>query len=231
MKKTILFIIVLLLFGPPETIAADNAIPASGVSEYSVEIKKVELCDSALTSCFTLFVGNSGFIDIASQNAGTDVANLTSGQVPTPGTYTIIRTTVSNNFRIKAQFASGGATFFTNAATNFGGLSVHTVANTNTSGANGVTTIIEFGPTGLNLTLYTNQTANGSYRNAAGDLIHIMNPSTSITVTQLADGTRISNVTTVIISFDVNNVLVFNDDNAAARFFRPGTPGVTVTVQ
>lgn len=231
MKKTILFIIVLLLFGPSETIAANNPIPASGVSEYSEKIKKVELCDSTVTSCFTLFAGVSGFIDIASQNAGADVANLTSGQVPTPGTYTIIRTTVSNEFRIKAQFTSGGTTFFTNAATNFGGLSVHTVANTNTSAANAVVTVIEFGPTGANLPLYTNQTANGIYRNAAGDLIHIMNPSTSITVTQLPDGTITSNVTLVIISFDVNNVLLFNDDNAAALFFRPDTPGVTVTVQ
>ena len=230
MKKVISFIIAVLFFGPSEILAADNAIPASGVSEYSVRIKRVELCNSTVSSCFLLFDGDSGFIDIASQSAGTDVANLTAGKVPDPGTYTIIRTTVSNNFRIKAQFTSGGTTFFTNAATNFGGLSVHTVANTNTSGANAVVTIIEFGPTGLNLTLYTSQTANGSYRNAAGDLIHIMNPSTSITVTKRPDGTTASNVTDVIISFDVNNILVFNDDDVAARFFRPGAPGVTVTI-
>lgn len=231
---------VLIFFGASEIWAADNLIPKGNVTEYSVIIKKVELCttpdDVTITSCATpLFAGNSGFINLASVAANQDLLNLTAGQIPSLGTYNRIRSTVSNTVRMTTQFTSAGTTFFTNAATTFPGVP-HTVANTNTTGANAVTTVTDFGPApGLNQTLYGAQAANGEYRDATGDVVHITTPTMPIQVFGVCiEGggcTVASNVTNVTIILDVDNKLVFNDDIPAARYFRAGVPGVTVQIK
>jgi hypothetical protein len=222
MKKFVLLIIAFLFLSTTKVFAADNPIPAADVSEYSIKIKKVELCTNTL-ACTTVFEGDSGYLDIASVNAGAAVGDIISGVIPPAGTYSIVRTTVDNEFRIEAQYNDGGTVYYTNSQAVAGG---HTVATTTTIAAsqNPVVNIIDFSVI-PGVTLYNNDTADGIYRNASGDLIHIMNVSPFVVGSGSAPKT-------VSISFNVNNVLIYNNDAGfPANYFRPGTPGVSLTIE
>ena len=95
---------------------------------YKIIIKKVELCEtgSTLANCLnpvTLFEGDSGFIDIASAEAGASAASLGTLAAATLGTtYTHIQTTMN-----RAATISG---FVTNAANKFCKTGSGTAGNT-----------------------------------------------------------------------------------------------------
>ena len=94
-----------LLFGLNSVAAL---IDESNVSQYKVNIKKMELWNNTTSTWHTLSETNTGYVDIAAVDAGAQVASMIdAGVILTYGTYTKARATVDDEFKVKACGTSG----------------------------------------------------------------------------------------------------------------------------
>ena len=111
MKKIFLILIFTLLIQNKSYAATGTA------TEYTVTMKKVELCtDSTCTSPF--IVGETDMeADIGAADAGATVANYASTSGIPPGTYTHLRVTLSRIFTITGTVVIGSDTCATDGGT------------------------------------------------------------------------------------------------------------------
>ena len=112
--KKIFLVFVLTLFSFSKVYAASGS---GAATEYTVTMKKVELCeDSACATSYTVATKDMP-VDIASASAGTDIGSY----APTTGltlgkTYTHLRVTISRTFTATGTVTAGS----TNCATDGG---------------------------------------------------------------------------------------------------------------
>lgn len=115
-KKIHMLLIVFVLFVSagvgPAVVFADG--PANA---YKITITQMELFNG--TAWVTVFSGNSATIDIASVSSGGFAGTFLSGIDVPDGTYTQVRTTVSQTFTIKGN--DGVTPRYTTAATDANG--------------------------------------------------------------------------------------------------------------
>jgi len=107
MKKTLisLFLFVSVVLSP-------SIVIAGVASVYKITVTKMELFNGS--SWVEVFSGTSTEIDIASVIAGSSIGNILSGLTIPDGTYTRVRTTVSQNIGLSGT--DGG--FYTTATPN-----------------------------------------------------------------------------------------------------------------
>ncbi len=124
MMKIILKIIVLVCLYSVIASAISSSsvgnIGASGIKEYTVTIKKLEIYNST-TAKWIVLSNTSTNIDIASASAGAAIGALISNDAAmTYGTYTKVKVKIGNTFTIKACTTAPNASCTNNSITNSG---------------------------------------------------------------------------------------------------------------
>lgn len=86
---------------------------------YTVTLTKVEISKNSGATYTTLFEGSQA-INIAAANAGAVAAGLVSGATLEPGTYDVVRVTLSPTMQLKGYVIDGADTLYTDGGTETG---------------------------------------------------------------------------------------------------------------
>lgn len=146
MKKAVFSILTLLLLIAITGMAkaTETPVPARAGMEYTVTLKKIELFN-ATTGLWVTACETAGSFDIASAQAGAEIASLVAGLALPDGSYSKIRITMGNRFRIKAFVLLGAQGRCTGGHAVIGKNTFAAVVNcSNIAGAAPVTVVLDF---------------------------------------------------------------------------------------
>jgi hypothetical protein len=212
MKKTVLLIILILLFANM-SIAAEVGINYNPSMVYNVTVEEVEVYNSTTGQWVTVTDTPSTFNIASATSVNAAIGNMVSNVTLPNGTYTQVRITVSNRFGIKA--CDNGGTNCTDSTQMIG---TNILATTNAGSyadASIVTTVIDF-----SLTTVPPCPATPACYSTTGELVLTGDISFVI-----GPG---SAPKTMSVSFDVDGVLKYE---AAVPYITPGMPNVTITIE
>lgn len=192
-------------------------IDESNVSQYKVNIKKIELWNNTTSSWITLSETNTGYVDIAASNAGSQVASMIdAGVVLTFGTYTKVRATVDDEFKVKACATSNASCL--NGSWTSGTVAASTTVGTTT--ASEMTYLIDFASDVTS----SEMSSNGATAITGGVQIIYTLPTAFVmnaaTTSMTAD-----------IAFDVDNIFDFIDNGNSTGYIQINFPKVSMTLQ
>jgi len=197
--------------------ANSGLIDQSNVSQYKVNIKKLEIYNSTTSSWITLSETNTGYVDIASVDAGAQVASMVNKDVVlTFGTYTKVRATVDDEFKVKACGASSASCM--NGSWTNGTVAAATDIGTTTPSE--MTYLIDF----ANDLSSSDMTANGATAISGGVQIVYTLP-TAFVMDAATTGM------TANILFDVDDIFNFTDNGNNTGYITINFPKVTMTLQ
>lgn len=216
--KKILFGLFVSLFLSTVASAAETPIPSVSGMEYTITIKKIEMFNST-TNLWVTITGSSTSFDIASVNAGATAGNMVSGANLPNGSYTRIRVTVSNQFRIKAFVSISGQGKCTSGTGVIGTNTFAGVVNcASIASASAVTATIDFSSNPL----------------PAGNEVVGTDLRTTSEIPSFVIGLG-SVPKTADISFDLNNVFKHytagHFSPGSAEVITPGQPNVTQSME
>lgn len=203
MRTAFLSILAFLLLSSGRAYAIETAVPAISGMEYTVILKKIEIFNEKTGLWVTACETASSF-DVGSAQTGAEIANLITGLAMPDGSYSKIRVTIDNRFRIKAFVMVGKEGRCTAGSVAIGKNTLASaVGCTSIAGASPVTVILDF----LSTTLGDGEEAVGSDLRTTHDIPPFtMGPG--------------SGQKTVEISFHLNNTL----KHFSANHFGPGSP-------
>ncbi len=214
--KTIKNILVLTSFFIA-LISNASLIDESNVSKYEVNIKKIELWNNTTSSWIILSETNTGGVDIAASNAGAQVASMINADVVlTFGTYTKVRATVDDEFKVKAC-ATSGASCMTGLWSS-GTVAASTAVGTTTPQE--MTYLIDF----ANDLSGSEMNSNSATAITGGVQIEYTLPTAFV-----MDATTVSMAAD--IAFDVDNIFEFTDNGNNTGYITINFPKVTMTLQ
>lgn len=195
-------------------------IDESNVSKYEVNIKKIELWNNTTSSWIILSETSTGSVDIAASNAGAQVASMINADVVlTFGTYTKVRATVDDEFKVKACAASGSSCM-TGSWSTSGTVAASTAVGTTTPQE--MTYLIDFASDVSS----SEMSSNNATAITGGVQIEYTLPTAFVmdaaTKSMAAD-----------IAFDVDNIFDFtdNENGTDTGYIRINFPKVTMTLQ
>lgn len=203
MKCAILSVLTLLLLIHGRGDAVETPVPASSGMEYTVTLKRVEFFNET-TGLWVTACDTAGTFDIASAQAGAEIAGLVADLALPAGSYSRIRITISNRFRIKAFVMAGVQGRCTGGSAVVGNNTfAATVGCSSIAGAAPVTVAMDFSSAVL---------SNGT--EAVGSDLRATHEITPFTM-GLGSGSK-----TAEISFRLHNVI----KHYSANHFGPGSP-------
>lgn len=203
MNMVFLSIFGLLLLLSGSAVATETSVPADPGMEYTVILKKIEIFNDK-TGLWVTACDTSSSFDVGSAQTGAEIANLITGLAMPDGSYSRIRITIGNRFRIKAFVMVGNEGRCTAGNAPIGkSIFASAIGCTSIAGASPVTVLVDF----LSTTLGDGDEAIGSDLRSTRD------------VPSFAMGPG-SGQKTVEISFRLNNTL----KHYSANHFGPGSP-------
>lgn len=192
-------------------------IDESNVSQYKVNIKKMELWNNTTSTWHTLSETNTGYVDIAAVDAGAQVSSMIdAGVVLTYGTYTKARATVDDEFKVKACGASGASCMTGSWAS--GTVAAATAAGTSTPAE--MTYLIDF----ANDVPSSEMTDNDATAVSGGVRMEYTF-ATPFVMSATTTGMAID------IAFDVDNIFDFTDNGNSTGYITINFPKVTISIQ
>jgi len=215
MKSIKNIITVFVMLFAAQSLAA--YVNKANISQYTVNIKKIETFNNTTSTWITLSETSSGNVDIASVAAGDQVASMIKAGITLPyGIYTKARATVDDEFKVKACAASGASCM--NGAWTSG----TTAASTSiaTTSATEMTFLINFS---------TDLSANDLSVNNATAISGGVQIEYTFAAPFVMDATTTSMSTD--IAFDLENVFQFTDNGNNTGYINIDFPKVNITVQ
>lgn len=144
MRLAFLFILALLSLLPGWAAALETAVPALAGMEYTVILKKIEIFNDK-TGLWLPVCETASSFDVGSAQTGAEIANLITGLAMPDGSYSKIRVTIGNRFRIKAFVMVGKEGRCTAGSALIGkNTFASAISCTSIAGASPVTVIIDF---------------------------------------------------------------------------------------